>query len=347
MKKELSSAINSSPAGEGDGGEAVLKNPQILKITEELRSLPLSSPRKWEEKDDTWQTKLRGRLRENVSLKDTNWFQVGGEAKYLFKPEDVDDLVTFLREKPAHLPYIVLGVGSNIIVRDGGFDGVVIRLGRKFAETEIIPESHMMRVGAGMLDVHVATLAAEHGIAGLEFLSGVPGTMGGAVKMNAGAYGNELAEVAIEVTMVLADGTVQTISASECGFSYRHSELPEGAIVTSVLLQGAEDAPKAIQARMLEIQKQREETQPIRSKTGGSTFKNPEGKKAWELIDAAGCRGLAMGGAQVSEKHCNFLINAHHATAEDLEMLGEEVIKRVFKHSGVKLEWEIKRIGKK
>lgn len=293
-----------------------------------------------------WQSRLRGRVRENVSLKDTNWFQVGGTAEYLFKPEDVDDLATFMREKPAGLPVTVLGVGSNIIVRDGGIEGVVIRLGRGFTGSEYISESHMLRVGAAMLDVHVANLAAENGIAGLEFLSGVPGTIGGAVKMNAGAYGNDFSDVAVEVTLVLADGTIKTIPAAECGFSYRHSSLPEGAIVTSVLLQGAPDEPEAIKARIAEIQKQREDTQPIRSKTGGSTFKNPPGNKAWELIDAAGLRGFKMGGAKVSEKHCNFLINAHDATAEDLERLGEEIIRRVFDHSGVKLEWEIKRIGR-
>lgn len=293
-----------------------------------------------------WAKNLRGRLRENVSLKDTNWFQVGGNAQYMFKPEDVEDLATFMREKPADLAVTVLGVGSNIIVRDGGIDGVVIRLGRGFTGTEFIAESHMIRAGAAMLDVHVAAIAAEYGITGLEFLSGVPGTIGGAVKMNAGAYGNDFSDVLVELTMVLIDGSVQTIAASKCEFSYRHSNIPEGAIITSVLLQGGPDEPDAIQGRMADIQMQREETQPIRSKTGGSTFKNPEGKKAWELIDAAGCRGLRMGGAQVSEKHCNFLINAHDATAADLEMLGEEVIKRVFAHSGITLEWEIKRIGK-
>lgn len=293
-----------------------------------------------------WAKNLRGRVREKVSLKDTNWFQVGGVAEFLFKPEDVEDLAVFMREKPANIPVTILGVGSNIIVRDGGIDGVVVRLGRGFTQSEILAESEMLRVGAAMLDVHVANIAAEHGIGGLEFLSGVPGTMGGAVKMNAGAYGNDISEVVVEVTLVLADGTIQTVPAAECNFSYRHSGLPEGAIVASILLQGSEDEPRAIQQRMAEIRDRREETQPIRSKTGGSTFKNPYGKKAWELIEAAGCRGLRSGGAQVSEKHCNFLINAHDATAEDLETLGEEVIKRVFEHSGITLEWEIKRIGK-
>jgi UDP-N-acetylmuramate dehydrogenase len=313
-------------------------------MKQNMQSVLESSP---QSTSNNWTKNLRGRVRENVSLKDTNWFQVGGNADFVFKPEDVEDLAVFMREKPADLPVTVLGVGSNIIVRDSGIEGVVVKLGRNFAQTEIIKESHMLRAGAAMLDVHVATLAADYGISGLEFLSGVPGTIGGAVKMNAGAYGSDIAEVVMEVEIVLADGTIQKVKAADCGFSYRHSNLPEGSIVTSVLMQGIEEDAAVIHARMSEIQKKREETQPIRSRTGGSTFKNPEGKKAWELIDAAGCRGLKMGGAQVSEKHCNFLINAHDATAADLEALGDAVIQRVFEHSGIMLEWEIKRIGKK
>lgn len=297
--------------------------------------------------NNAWQSKLRGRLRANVPLKDTNWFQVGGNADYVFKPEDPEDLAEFFRVKPGTLPVMVLGVGSNIIIRDGGLEGVVVRLGRGFAAYELDATEARLKVGAGMLDVHVASIAADAGIAGLEFLSGVPGTIGGAVKMNAGAYGRELAEVAVEVEIVLANGEIQTLPAAACDFSYRHSSLPEGSIVTSVTLQGTHDAPEAIHERMAEIQKKREETQPIRSRTGGSTFKNPEGYKAWELVDKAGCRGLQLGGAQISEKHCNFMINTGNATAHDLEMLGEEVIKRVREHSGITLEWEIKRIGRR
>ena len=294
-----------------------------------------------------WQTYLRGRLRRDVPLAPTTWFQVGGNAEYLFKPEDAEDLANFFKHKPAELPYLVLGVGSNVVIRDGGVDGVVIKLGRHFNVAEVHAESAAITVGAAMLDVNVANVAADHGIAGLEFLSGVPGTIGGAVKMNAGAYGSDTSQVVLQVKVILPDGTMQTLANEACGFSYRHSQLPEGSIVVSATLQGEEGESAAIHEHIAAIQQKRENTQPIRSQTGGSTFKNPEGYKAWELIDTAGCRGLKVGGAQVSKKHTNFMINTGDATAADIEALGEEVRRKVKDHSGVALEWEIKRIGKK
>lgn len=298
------------------------------------------------EQEHSWQVKLRGKLRENAPLAPTTWFQVGGPADYLFKPEDAEDLATLLAEKPADLPITILGVGSNIIIRDGGIEGVVVKLGRAFNQAEVHKESFAITVGGAMLDVNVAQVAADHGLAGLEFLSGIPGTIGGAIKMNAGAYGNDMSEVVLQVHVILPDGTSQWLSNEACGFSYRHSSLPEGAVVVAAILQGEEGEPATIHEAIAKIQKEREKTQPIRSRTGGSTFKNPQGHKAWELIDAAGCRGLKHGGAQVSKKHCNFLINIGDATARDLEALGDEVIRRVFEHSGIELEWEIKRIGR-
>ncbi len=309
---------------------------------------------------------LLSRVRQNFDLSKTNWFRVGGCAQYFFKPENAQDLADFLRELPQEIPVIVLGVGSNIIVRDGGIDGVVVKLGRGFAECKVLDghgswgmgyeEKTLMThdsglvtisVGAGFLDVNAALFSAENEIAGLEFLSGIPGTIGGAVKMNAGAYGRDISQVLIEAEIVKRDGTICRLSNADIGFSYRHSNLPEGAIVTKAVLRGVKGDKFKIVENIEEISRAREETQPVRSRTGGSTFKNPEGYKAWELIDRAGCRGLTVGGAQVSEKHCNFLINTGTATAADLENLGDEVIKRVFEKSGVKLEWEIKRIGKK
>ena len=299
------------------------------------------------------------RLRPNADLSKTNWFRVGGCAEWLFKPEDAEDLAHFLRELPPSVPVIVLGVGSNVIVRDGGIDGVVIKLGRGFAECRVKsaeciekeklitehPALSTLEVGAGCLDVNVAQFACDHSIAGMEFLCGVPGTIGGAVKMNAGAYGREIKDVLLAAEIVTREGEIKRLSASEINFSYRSSALPEGAIVTRAWLRGSKDDPQAIATRMQDIQRSREETQPIRSRTGGSTFKNPPGHKAWELIDRAGCRGLTLGGAQVSEKHCNFLINTGSATAADIENLGEEVIRRVREKTGITLEWEIKRIG--
>lgn len=284
------------------------------------------------------------RLRPNADLSKTNWFRVGGPAEWLFKPDNTSDLAAFLKALPPDVPVTVLGVGSNLIVRDGGIDGVVVRLGRHFATSHM--EGENIVAGAAMLDLNVALFACDHGMGGLEFLSGIPGTIGGAVKMNAGAYGREIKDVLVECEAVTRDGTIHILSHEKLGFSYRRSALPEGAIVTRALLRVEPGERTEIAARIQEINRAREESQPIRSRTGGSTFKNPEGHKAWELIDKAGCRGMTLGGAQVSEKHCNFLINTGEATAADLEMLGERVIGIVREKTGVTLEWEIKRIGK-
>ncbi len=289
---------------------------------------------------------MLSRMRQNFDLSKTNWFRVGGLAQYFFKPDNTQDLSDFLAELPKDIPVTVLGVGSNIIVRDGGIDGVVIKLGRGFAGCRILNTECCVEFGAGFLDINAAMFAAENDIAGLEFLSGIPGTIGGAVRMNAGAYGRDISQVLLEAEIVERGGTIRRLSNAEIGFVYRNSGLPAGAIVTSAVLRGEKGDKFKIVTEIEEIGRKREETQPIRSRTGGSTFKNPEGYKAWELIDRAGCRGLTMGGAQVSEKHCNFLINTGNATASDLENLGEEVIKRVFKKTGIMLEWEIKRIGK-
>ena len=288
------------------------------------------------------------RLRQNADLSKTNWFRVGGLAEWLFKPENTQDLSDFLRALPPDIPVTVLGVGSNVIVRDGGIDGVVVKLSRGFAQAQITNHQSPITivVGAAMLDLNAALFACDHGLAGLEFLSGIPGTIGGAVRMNAGAYGREIKDVLVECEVVLRSGEVKIFTAEECGFSYRKSSFPEGAIVTQALLKVEQGERVEIATRIQDIQKQREETQPIRSRTGGSTFKNPEGLKAWELIDRAGCRGMTVGGAQMSEKHCNFIINTGSATAADLETLGNRVIEIVKDKTGVTLEWEIKRIGK-
>lgn len=294
---------------------------------------------------------LKPNLRQNADLSKTNWFGVGGRAEYLFKPENASDLADFLAALPAEIPVTVLGVGSNIIIRDGGIDGVVVKLGRSFTEYAVTSTEYQLEVGAANLDLNIAGFAAENGIAGLEFLSGIPGTIGGAVRMNAGAYGADISQVLVSAEVVTRDGKIIKITNAELGFSYRKSNLPDGAIVTKAVLQGRAGKRDEIFAQIADIKKSREETQPIRERTGGSTFKNPPenqgvGHKAWELIDRAGCRGLMVGGAQMSEKHCNFMINTGNATASDLENLGEEVIKRVLAKTGITLEWEIKRIGK-
>lgn len=286
-------------------------------------------------------------LRQNVDLSKTNWLRVGGCAQYLFRPENTQDLSEFLAQLPQEIPVTVLGVGSNIIVRDGGIEGVVIKLGRGFAEYRVPNTEYIVEVGAATLDINASLFAAENEIAGLEFLSGIPGTIGGAVRMNAGAYGKDISQVLVEAEIVERSGTIRKLSNAEIGFSYRNSKLPEGAIVTAAVLRGEEGDMPDIADKIEEINRKREETQPIRTRTGGSTFKNPDGHKAWELIDKVGCRGLTVGGAQMSEKHCNFMINTGNATAADLENLGEEVIKRVYAKTGIMLEWEIKRIGKK
>jgi len=287
---------------------------------------------------------VRGRLTADAPLAAITWFRVGGPAEVLFKPEDAEDLAAFLAAKPDDVPVTVVGVGSNLLVRDGGVPGVVIKLTGPFAQTEFL-EDGKVRVGAAALDLTVATMACEQGLGGLEFLSGVPGTIGGALRMNAGAYGGEMKDVVIEGRAIDPAGKLHSLSAAEFGFEYRKSAVPDGWIFTDALLQGRPETPQVVAERMAEIKAKREESQPLRTRTGGSTFANPPGHKAWQLIDQAGCRGLTIGGAQVSEKHCNFLINTGSATAAEIEELGEEVRRRVLATAGVELHWEIRRIG--
>jgi UDP-N-acetylmuramate dehydrogenase len=288
--------------------------------------------------------KVRGRLAANAPVGPMTWFRVGGPAEVLFRPADDHDLSEFLGALPADVPVTVIGVGSNLLVRDGGIPGVTIRLGRGFAE--IAAEGDTVRAGTGALDLNVALTAAEAGIAGLEFLSGVPGTIGGGLRMNAGAYGSEIKDVLVEAEAVDRNGAIHRVQAAELGLSYRHSEAPDDWIFISAILRGRLGEKQEIAGRMTEIQAAREASQPIRSRTGGSTFANPPGHQAWQLIDAAGCRGLVRGGAMVSEKHTNFLINTGTASAADIEGLGEEVRRRVHARSGIVLEWEIRRIGR-
>ncbi len=291
---------------------------------------------------------VRGRLEANKPLSSVTWFGVGGPAEVLFRPADRDDLLAFLEAKPADVPVTVVGVGSNLLVRDGGVPGVVIRFGRALAAVEA--DGAELVCEAGARDVNVAKAAAQAGIGGLEFLRGVPGTLGGGLRMNAGAYGKEIQDVLVWAEAVDPRGRVRRLGVADMGFAYRRCALSEDWIFLAARLAGQADDPAAIQARMREIQEARLGSQPIGSRTGGSTFKNPPpdesgGRKAWQLIDAAGCRGLKVGGAQVSEMHCNFLINCGAATAADLEDLGEEVRRRVAAETGVSLEWEIRRIG--
>jgi UDP-N-acetylmuramate dehydrogenase len=287
---------------------------------------------------------LAGTMEASGSLADFIWFRTGGAAEWLVRPKNVADLSHFLAELDPSVPVMPVGVGSNLIVRDGGVPGVVVRLPKSFAKVTVEP-GNRVRAGAGAMGITVASKARDAGIASLEFLRGIPGTAGGAVRMNAGAYGRDVADVLIEATLVLRDGTVETWSAERFGYTYRHSETPEGAVVVEALFEGTPGDPQAIGAEMDRIAEEREASQPLRSRTGGSTFKNPPEKKAWQLIDEAGCRGLQIGDAQVSEKHCNFLLNLGNATAADIEALGEEVRRRVHAHSGVMLEWEIQRVG--
>jgi UDP-N-acetylmuramate dehydrogenase len=287
---------------------------------------------------------LRGRLLANQSLAELTWFRVGGPAQVLFTPSDEDDLAYFLARLPAELPVHVVGVGSNLIVRDGGISGVVIRLSaRGFGETAAV--ENVVSAGAAALDKRVAETAVAANLSGLEFLFGIPGTIGGALRMNAGANGTETKDVLIEAVGVGRDGKKHAFSNADMKFSYRTSGADASVIFTSARLRGQIATAETIRARMNEVQNHRETAQPIREKTGGSTFKNPPGHSAWKLIDAAGCRGLRLGGAQVSEMHCNFLINTGSSTARDIENLGEAVRKRVKDHSGIELHWEIKRIG--
>jgi UDP-N-acetylmuramate dehydrogenase len=286
---------------------------------------------------------VRGRLSAGASLAGVTWFRVGGPAEVLFRPVDLADLKAFLAAKPQDVPVTVIGVASNLLVRDGGIPGVTIRLGRGFAGIEADGET--ITAGAAALDLNVAKVAAQVGIAGLEFLCGVPGTLGGAVRMNAGAYGREIKDVLSEAAFVDAGGKDIRMPVDALGFAYRHSSFPQDWICVSATLAGTAGEPREIARRMAEIQDRRGESQPVRSRTGGSTFKNPPGENAWQLIERAGCRGLVVGDAMVSERHCNFLINRGGATARDLERLGEEVRARVERETGVVLEWEIKRLG--
>lgn len=290
---------------------------------------------------------LRGRIAPNAPLAPITWFRVGGPAQILFTPADEGDLAYFLKQLPADIPVTLIGLGSNMIVRDGGVPGIVIRLaGRAFGEVEIL-EGHRLRAGAATPDMKVARAAAEAGIDGLAFFRGIPGSIGGALRMNAGAHGGETTDVLIEACGVDRQGNIRMFTHADMGFSYRHSTAPNDVIFTSALFQGRPGKPEEIIAEMERITSAREATQPIREKTGGSTFKNPKPQSAWKVIDAAGCRGLRVGGAQVSEMHCNFLINTGDATAADIENLGEDVRRRVKDHSGIDLHWEIKRIGVK
>ena len=287
---------------------------------------------------------LRGRLLENQSLADLTWFRVGGPAQVLFSPADEADLSAFLAALDPAVPVTVIGLGSNLIVRDGGIPGVTIRLGGKaFGSVEIDGET--IRSGTAVPDMRLAKAAAEASLDGLAFFRGIPGSVGGALRMNAGAHGGETTDVLVEVRGIDRKGEVRRFTHAEMGFRYRHSSAPDDVIFTGATFRGRPGNREAIEAEMERVTAAREAAQPIRERTGGSTFKNPEGGKAWQLIDAAGCRGLIRGGAQVSEMHCNFLINRGGATAADIEGLGEEVRRRVREHSGFELHWEIKRIG--
>jgi UDP-N-acetylmuramate dehydrogenase len=288
---------------------------------------------------------VRGRLTADAPLDRLVWFKSGGTADWLFEPADQDDLLDFLEQLDPATPVMALGLGSNLIIRDGGVPGVVVRLGKPFSTVEV-RRDHVLECGGGASGILVASTARDAGIGGLEFLRGIPGTVGGFVRMNGGAYGREVADVLVDCDVIMPDGAAISVPAADLGFSYRHSRLPEGAIVTAARLRGVPDDPASIGAEMDRIAAAREATQPLRSKTGGSTFKNPPGEKAWQLVDRAGCRGLTRGGAQVSEKHTNFLINTGTASSADIEQLGEEVRRRVAEQTGVTLEWEIKRVGR-
>ena len=289
--------------------------------------------------------KLRGRIAANQPLAPFTWFRVGGRAELLFSPADEEDLAYFLANLPVEIPVTTIGLGSNLIVRDAGVPGVVIRLGgRSFGAVSAEPD-YRLRVGAAVPDMKLARAAADAGVDGLAFYRGIPGAIGGALRMNAGAHGGETKDVLIEARGVDRGGEIRTFANVDMGYTYRHSSVPEDVIFTQALFQGRAGEPASIVAEMERITAAREASQPIREKTGGSTFKNPPGHKAWQLIDQAGCRGLVVGDAQVSEMHCNFLINRGQATAADIENLGEEVRRRVLKTSGVELEWEIRRVG--
>lgn len=286
---------------------------------------------------------VRGGLRENVDLGKITWFQVGGPAEVMFQPEDEADLAAFLASRPKDIPIFPIGLGSNILVRDGGIDNVVLRLGRNFAKMLAVGEE--LVVGAGAVDVTVAKFAAEHGLTGAEFLSGIPGTIGGALRMNAGAYGREIRDILISAIAYDNEGNRHEIPAAEMGFSYRHCEIPADWIFTEARFKLQRGEKEEILSRMADIKNARLDSQPIKAKTGGSTFANPEGHKAWQLIDKVGARGLSIGDAMISDKHCNFLINKGHASAADLEAVGEEARRRVFAECDILLRWEIVRVG--
>ncbi|MFA9200560.1 MAG: UDP-N-acetylmuramate dehydrogenase [Cypionkella sp.] len=288
---------------------------------------------------------VRGRLTRNAPLAPLVWFKAGGAADWLFEPADLEDLRDFLQRLGGRTPVMALGLGSNLIVRDGGVPGVVVRLGKAFATVEARRDK-VLECGGGASGILVSSKARDAGIAGVEFLRGIPGTVGGFVRMNGGAYGHEVADVLVDCDVVLPSGDFVTLPARDLEYSYRHSNLPEGAIVVAARFQGREGIPAEIGEEMDKIAAAREASQPLRTKTGGSTFKNPPGRKAWELVDAAGCRGLSLGQAQVSEKHTNFLINTGEATSADIEGLGELVREKVYAHSGVSLDWEIQRVGR-
>jgi UDP-N-acetylmuramate dehydrogenase len=289
---------------------------------------------------------VKGKLTPNAPLAPLVWFKSGGCAEHLFEPKDADDLQDFLRALDPAVPVMALGLGSNLIVRDGGVPGVVVRLGKAFAKVEAL-DALTLRCGGGASGILVSSTARDAGISGVEFLRSIPGTVGGFVRMNGGAYGREVKDILIDCEVLLRSGDRVTFVTQDLGYTYRHSDLPEGCIVLSATFRGQTGDPVAIQAEMDRIAASREASQPLRSKTGGSTFKNPDGHKAWKLVDEAGCRGLQIGGAQVSEKHTNFLLNTGDATSADIEALGEEVRARVLAKSGIALEWEIQRVGLK
>ena len=287
---------------------------------------------------------VRGKLAADAPLAPLVWFKSGGTAEWLFEPADEADLVDFLAELDPDMPVMALGLGSNLIVRDGGVPGVVVRLAKPFAKIEQLDET-TIRCGGGASGILVSSTARDRGIAGLEFLRGIPGTVGGFVRMNGGAYGREVSDILVSARIAFRSGEVVEWPIEEFGYTYRHSAVPSGAVVIDAIFRGCPGQPAAIGAEMDAIARAREESQPLRSRTGGSTFKNPPGHKAWALIDAAGCRGLTRGGAQVSEKHCNFLLNLGSATSAEIEALGEDVRRRVADKSGITLEWEIQRVG--
>ncbi len=288
---------------------------------------------------------INGTIEANSSLAKFIWFRTGGPAQYLVRPDNIEELSQFLKSLDRDIPVMAIGVGSNMIVRDGGVDGVVIRLPKSMSKVEILKD-YQIRSGGAAMGISLASAARDAGIAGLEFQRGIPGTVGGAVRMNAGAYGDETKDSLIEATLVMRDGDIVKWSNDDFEYRYRHSAVPKDAIVVEALFQGHVGDPSEIGEKMDKIAADREASQPLRSRTGGSTFKNPDGHKAWQLVDAAGCRGLRMGDAQVSEKHTNFLLNLGDATSADIEALGEEVRRRVLDHSGVTLEWEVQRVGK-